>query len=125
MRITDVDPKRLLHPPSDRRTIFEGSLASQGFVINRIELLRYSETPAGGYKHPAGGRTATEYSLLTALVEMDKGTVEMKYLEGLGGREMFDSAVTFLRQYAGISSLVNRAIIEFIAQYPGGDTGLV
>lgn len=113
MKISDIDPARLQKPAVDSQIIFEGSLASQGFVVRRIELRRYSET-----NHTAGSSDldrSKEQSLLIALVEMDKGSVEMKYLEAPGGREVLESTAEFLLKYAGISSLVNRAILEYLA----------
>ena len=52
-----------------------------------------------------------DYSLLTVVVETDKGSIEMKYDEGFRGADAFQSAVTMLTQYVGLSALINRALI--------------
>ena len=52
-----------------------------------------------------------DYSLLTVVVETDKGSIEMKYDEGFRGPDAFQSAVTMLTQYVGLSALINRALI--------------
>jgi hypothetical protein len=45
------------------------------------------------------------------VVETDRGSIEMKYDEGFRGPDAFESAVTMLTQYVGLSALINRALI--------------
>ena len=53
-----------------------------------------------------------DYSLLTVVVETDKGSVEMKYDEGFRGPEPLESAAMMLLHYTGLAALINRAVIE-------------
>ena len=78
-------------------------MQNQGFVISRIELRRYVERV---------DEQLGDYSLLTVLVETDKGSVEMKYDEGFRGPDALESASTMLTRYVGLASLINRALIE-------------
>jgi hypothetical protein len=100
---TDIDSKRINHPPDKSATLFEGRMENQGFVVMRVDLRQYLE-----HKDDRLG----EYSLLTVLVETDRGSVEMKYDEGYRGRDALESATAFLREYVGLSALINRALIE-------------
>jgi hypothetical protein len=53
-----------------------------------------------------------DYSLLTVVVETDRGTAELKYDEGFRGSDALESAANMLSQYIGLASLINRALIE-------------
>ena len=103
MKLSDIEPGRIKRAPDERATVFEGSIKSQGFIVRRIELNRYIE----GIQDPLG-----KYSLLTIKVETDKGTIEMKYDEGFRDDDALDSAVLLLTKYAGLASLINRALME-------------
>lgn len=103
MRKTDVDEKRIKGPPNDSTVLFSGTTREQGYAITRIELRRYVER-----KEERLG----DYSLLTVLVETDRGSVEMKYDEGFRGQDALDSAANMLRQHVGLAALINRALIE-------------
>jgi hypothetical protein len=50
--------------------------------------------------------------LLTVFIKTDKGEVEMKYDEGFRGINVIESAAMMITQYAGLSALINRALIE-------------
>ncbi len=108
MKLSDVDPGRINRPPDRSHVLLEkGSQKNQGFVIQKIEMRQYIErrdTQLG------------DYSLLTAVVETDRGIVEMKYDEGFRGPDVLESAVTMLTQYVGLASLINRALIELQRQ---------
>jgi hypothetical protein len=81
----------------------KGSQKNQGFVIQKIEMRQYVERR---------DEKLGDYSLLTVVVETDRGAVEMKYDEGFRGPDALDSAVAMLTQYVGLASLINRALIE-------------
>jgi hypothetical protein len=81
----------------------KGSQKNQGFVIQKIEMRQYVERR---------DEKRGDYSLLTTVVETDRGSVEMKYDEGFRGPDALESAVTMLTQYVGLASLINRALIE-------------
>lgn len=103
MRKTDVDPTRVEGHPSNSAVLFDGEMQNQGFTIRRIEMRQYVER-----KDDHLG----DYSLLTVLIETDRGSVEMKYDEGYRGSGALESAATMLKQYVGLASLINRALIE-------------
>lgn len=104
MRASDVDPARINRPPDNAEVLLAGGAQkNNGFVINKVELRQYIER-----KDDRLG----DYSLLTVVIETDKGTAEMKYDEGFRGPRALESAVTMLRQYVGLASLINRALIE-------------
>lgn len=103
MKKTDVDETRIKGPPNDSTVLFRGSTREQGFTITRIDLRRYLER-----KDDLLG----DYSLLTVLVETDRGSIEMKYDEGFRGPDALDSAANMLRQHLGLAALINRALIE-------------
>ena len=108
MRASDIDPDRTSRPP-DRSMVLlaEGSQKNQGFVIKQVEMRQYVERRDD---------RLGDYSLLTVVVETDKGTAEMKYDEGFRGPDALQSAVTILTQYVGLASLINRALIELQRQ---------
>ena len=104
MKSSDIDQGRIGRPADRSRVLLEkGSQKNQGFVIQKIEMRQYVER-----KDDRLG----DYSLLTVVVETDRGAVEMKYDEGFRGPDALESAVTMLTQYVGLASLINRALIE-------------
>jgi hypothetical protein len=52
------------------------------------------------------------YSLITALVETDKGMIEMTYDEGYRGENAIEEATAFLTSHIGISALILRSVIQ-------------
>ena len=52
------------------------------------------------------------YSLITVLVETDKGIIEMTYDEGWRGTNALEEAAAFLTSHLGISGLILRSIIQ-------------
>jgi len=108
MKAGDIDQGRVSRPPDKIKLLLAGgSQKNQGFVIKKIEMRQYVERK---------DEQLGEYSLLTVVVETDRGTVEMKYDEGFRGPSALESAVTMLTQYVGLASLINRALIELQRQ---------
>ncbi|HEY7507276.1 MAG TPA: hypothetical protein VH621_06680 [Nitrososphaera sp.] len=104
MKSSDIDPRRISRPADRSKVLLEkGSQKNQGFVIQKIEMRQYVERR---------DEKRGDYSLLTTVVETDRGSVEMKYDEGFRGPDALESAVTMLTQYVGLASLINRALIE-------------
>ena len=99
---SDVEPGRIKGPPARKQVLLSGAQNNQGFTITRIEMRQYVERT---------DEKLGDYSLLTAVVETDRGSIEMKYDEGFRGPDAFDSAVAMLTQYVGLSALINRALI--------------
>ncbi|MGI0048924.1 MAG: hypothetical protein ACREAW_05235 [Nitrososphaera sp.] len=83
--------------------LMAGAQKNQGFVIQKVELRQYVERR---------DERLGDYSLLTVVVQTDRGTAEMKYDEGFRGPDALKSAATMLMQYVGLASLINRALIE-------------
>jgi hypothetical protein len=104
-KIRDIDVSRITKqiPDKSLTLLTDSKNESQGFIIEHIELRQYIENA----DHSLGN-----YSLLTVLIKTDKGEVEMKYDEGFRGTDVIESAATMLTQYAGLASLINRALIE-------------
>lgn len=71
--------------------------------IKKLELSFYITN-----KHSTLG----DYSILIISLETNKGTIIMKYDEGYRGDNAFDNTIEILTQYSGLSSLINRALIE-------------
>jgi hypothetical protein len=92
-------------PPVRSQVLLSGFQQPGGFaiVVKKIEMRQYIEKK---------DEKLGDYSLLTVVVETDKGTVELKYDEGFRGPDAFESAVTLLTKYVGLSALINRALIE-------------
>jgi hypothetical protein len=103
MKASDVDPGRTGRPPDGAKVLMAGAQKNQGFVIQKVELRQYVERR---------DERLGDYSLLTVVVQTDRGTVEMKYDEGFRGPDALESAATMLMQYVGLASLINRALIE-------------
>ncbi|AIF84382.1 hypothetical protein NTE_02329 [Candidatus Nitrososphaera evergladensis SR1] len=100
---SDVEPGRIRGPPAKSKVLMSDmAMQNQGFVITKVEMCQYVERT---------DEKLGDYSLLIAIVHTDRGTVEMKYDEGFRGPDAFDSAVTMLLQYVGLSALINRALI--------------
>lgn len=104
MTKSEVEQGRIRGPPAKSRVLTSGMtmMQNQGFVITKVEMRQYVERTDA---------RLGDYSLLTAVVETDRGAIEMKYDEGFRGPDAFESAVTMLLQYVGLSALINRALI--------------
>jgi hypothetical protein len=104
MNTSDIGSGRVDRPADMTKVLLsEGMQKTQGFVIKTIELKQYIERRDD---------RLGDYSLLTVMVETDKGTVEMKYDEGFRGSDALESAVKMLTHYVGLGSIINRALIE-------------
>jgi hypothetical protein len=104
----DIDQGRISRPPNRSKVLIAcGSQKNQGYAIRKVEIRQYIER---------SDERLGDYSLLTVVVETDKGTVEMKYDEGFRGPDALESAVTMLTQYVGLASLINRALIDLQRQ---------
>ena len=100
---SDIPPGRIKGEPAKRQVLLSGMQQVQGFVVRKVEMRQYVERV---------DEKLGDYSLLTTIVETDEGAVEMKYDEGFRGPDALESAVKMLTQYVGLSSLINRALIE-------------
>jgi hypothetical protein len=104
MKIVDMtNPDRINREPDDTMILMEsGKFTEQGFVIQKISLRLFVE------KQDA---SLGNYSLITSLVETDRGTVEMIYDEGYRGENALERAGNFLMANLGLSSMILRSVI--------------
>ena len=105
MLFVDVQGRsRVEREPDGAVCLFgSGRFVEQGFVVRRVDLRQYVEGTDPGLG---------PLSLITAVVETDRGTVEMTYDEGYRGENALDDARAFLVSNLGISGLVLRSVIS-------------
>ena len=104
MRYIDIsNPKRVdRNPDKITELLSNGSITEKGYAIKKIQLRLYIE------KHD---KKLGQYSLITSLIETDKGSVEMIYDEGYRGNDALETSSKFLTENLGISSLILRSLI--------------
>ncbi|MGB9125185.1 MAG: hypothetical protein WCC55_06520 [Nitrosotalea sp.] len=81
----------------------EGKFVERGHVVKNITLNLYVQK---------NDDVLGPYSLITVLVETDKGIIEMTYDEGWRGVNALEDASSFLISHLGISGLILRSIIQ-------------
>lgn len=102
--ILDLETNKLLQkPPKKSKIILSNIMYDNKYFIKKMELYIYTTN-----NHKRLG----DYSILVVIIETNEGTVIMKYDEGYRGTDAFDNAIEMLIKYNGVSSLINRALIE-------------
>ena len=102
--VLDLETNNLLQQsPKNSKIILSNIMYDSIHFIKKLELLMYITN-----NHKILG----DYSILVSIIETDKGTVIMKYDEGYRGKDAFENAIEMLTQYSGLSSLINRSLIE-------------
>ncbi len=104
MKIIDIsDPERINRIPNSSLTIFsEENFSEHGFKIKKVELRLFIEKT---------DEKLGPYSLITSLVDTDKGSIEMVYEEGYHGKNTLERSKDFLVSSLGISGLILRSVI--------------
>ena len=104
MRYVDIsNPKRVdRNPDKIIELLSNGSIRENGYEIKNIQLRLYIEK---------NDKKLGQYSLITSLVETDKGSVEMIYDEGFRGNNALEKSSKFLTESLGISGLILRSLI--------------
>ena len=98
------EPHRIGRLPDKTISLLSGGkFLEQGHVVQNISLNLYIQTK---------DEKLGPYSLMTALVETDKGTIEMTYDEGYRGEHALEEAAAFLTSHLGISGLILRSIMQ-------------
>ena len=98
-----VDSKRVdRHPDKIIQVVSDGTTVEKGYKIKNVQLRLYTEK---------NDEKLGPYSLITSLVETDKGSVEMIYDEGFRGNDALETSSKFLTESLGISSLILRSLI--------------
>ena len=101
MKFIDIpDSQRIDCEPTNRNVIFtDGKIIQDDVEIRQIELLQYIIKT---------DKTLGEYSIITALVDTDRGQIEILYDEGYRGNE----STSMLIQNLGLSGLILRSLIS-------------
>ena len=104
MKITDIaNPERVNRKPDKTITLLSsGNFVEQGFVIKKIELRLFVEKM---------DEKLGPFSLITSLVETDKGDVEMTYDEGYRGDDVLEKTANFILNNLGLSSIILRSLL--------------
>jgi len=105
MKFVDVpDSKRIEREPDNRTVILtDGNIQQNGVEINEIELLQYK------IKHE---QNLGDYSIITALINTNRGQIEILYDEGYRGNNALAESVNMLIQNLGLSGLILRSLIS-------------
>jgi len=98
-----VDSNRVNRSPDKIiQVLSDGTTVEKGYKIKNIQLRLYTEK---------NDEKLGLYSLITSLVETDKGSVEMIYDEGFRGNNALEKSSKFLTKSLGISGLILRSLI--------------
>jgi len=105
MKFIDIpDSQRIEREPDNRSMIFaDGKITQEGVKINQIELLQYKIKT---------DETLGEYSIITALIDTDRGQIEILYDEGYRGNDALNESTNMLIQNLGLSGLILRSLIS-------------
>jgi hypothetical protein len=104
LKIIDIaNPERVNRQANGVVALLEGgNFSEQGHTIKKIELRLYLEKT-----DPKLG----DYSLITTLVETDKGSVEMIFDEGYRGQDSLKRTADFILNNLGLSGIILRSVI--------------
>lgn len=104
-KVVDVaDPERINRAPDKTVMLMSGgNFAEQGHIVKSVGLNLYIQRK---------DEKLGPFSLITVLVETDKGLVEMTYDEGYRGENAIEEAATFLTSHIGISGLILRSVMQ-------------
>jgi len=104
MKFLDIsNPERINRSPDSVVSLFsEENYSDHGFIIKKVELRLFMEKI---------DEKLGPYSLITSLVDTDKGSIEMLYDEGYRGQNSLETTKKFIISNLGISGLILRSII--------------
>jgi len=103
-----INPQRINKPPDKTIVLLSGgNFIEQAFIVKKIQLCLYIQ------EHD---KKLGPYSLITVLVETNKGEIEMTYDEGYRGNNALEEAAGFLTANLGLSSLILRSIMQLKAE---------
>ena len=105
MKIIDIsEPKKINKKPDQIiKLVTDGKSIQNGFQIQTVELrsyLQHTDEKLG------------LFTVITAFVNTDKGSIEILYDEGYRGDKALQDSVKFLTENLGLSSLILRSIIS-------------
>ena len=104
MKYIDIADSNRVNRSPDKiiQVLSDGTTVEKGYKIKNIQLRLYTEK---------NDEKLGLYSLITSLVETDKGSVEMIYDEGFRGNNALETSSKFLTENLGISGLILRSLI--------------
>jgi len=104
MKYIDIADSNRVNRSPDKiiQILSDGTTVERGYKIKNIQLRLYTEK---------NDKKLGPYSLITSLVETDKGSVEMVYDEGFRGNNALERSSKFLTDNLGISGLILRSLI--------------
>lgn len=104
MKIIDVaNPQRINRDPDGTVVLLSsGNFVEQGVVINKIEMRLYVQS---------NDAKLGPYSLITVLVQTDKGDIESTYDEGYRGHDALERISQFVLNNLGLSGIILRSVI--------------
>ena len=105
MKIIDVpEPSKIDRKPDQAISLIqEGNSVQDNFEIKTVEMRSYKQ-----HEDDSLGI----FTIITAFVQTDKGSIEILYDEGYRGGTALDDAVKFLTENLGLSGLILRCIIS-------------
>ena len=105
MKIIDVaEPSKINREPDEIISLIQnGKSIEDGFQIQKVEMRSYKQ---------AIDKNLGTFTILTAYVETDKGSIEILYDEGYRGSNALSDSVKFLTENLGLSGLILRCIIS-------------
>ena len=105
MKIIDVaEPSKINREPDEIISLIQnGKSIEDGFQIQKVEMRSYKQ---------AIDKNLGTFTIITAYVETDKGSIEILYDEGYRGETALNDSVKFLTEYLGLSSLILRCTIS-------------
>jgi hypothetical protein len=105
MRFVDVpNPQQINRKPDNNIVILaDGKIMQEDVEIKQIELLEYKIK---------NDENLGQYSIITALVDTDQGTIEILYDEGYRGDDALNESANMLIQNLGLSGLILRSLIS-------------
>lgn len=99
-----ADPQRISRTPDKTIVLMsDGKFLERGHIVKNVTLNQYIQKDDPTLGH---------YSIITVLVETDKGIIEMTYDEGWRGVDALNDTANFLTSHLGISGLILRSIIQ-------------
>ncbi|HEX5185417.1 MAG TPA: hypothetical protein VFV86_00880 [Nitrososphaeraceae archaeon] len=93
----------LTQTPIKSKIILSNFKYNNKYFIKKLELLLYLTNI---------NSMIEQYTILLIKLETNNGTIIMKYDEGHRDSNIFDDTIELLTKYNGLSSLINRALIE-------------
>ncbi len=105
MKFIDVIEPQRVKKLADKTIILvsSGNFVEEGLIIKNVSLNLYIQKR---------DKNLGPYSLITAVVETDKGIIEMTYDEGYKGENALEENAAFLTSHLGISGLILRCVLQ-------------